>query len=170
MEINNFKISNNSYQPISINRSAGGYLVVGDGVNNSGIPANFIATGTSVFTSGGSPQLHISATNIQPYKNIIPSGSLDIGATASRFNNIYNNISTITNEIRMNTFSPVGSDYRQKGIFFRDGFNATSNGDNMCIRSIERTDPGPPVGVVGDRLMLSSYGGLSINTACWCCR
>ena len=163
MEINNYKNSNNSYQPISINRSAAGYLVVGDSVNNSGITANFIATGTSVFTSGGSPQLHISATNIQPYKNIIPSGSLDIGSTSSRFNNVYNNISTITNEIRMNTFAPVGSDYKQKGIFFREGYNGTLNGDNMCIRSIARTDPGPPVGVVGDRLMISSYGGLSIN-------
>lgn len=160
IELNNFKNSNNSYQPISINRSAGGYLVVGDGVNNSGITANFIANGTSVFTNGASPQLHISSSNIQPYKNIIPSGSLDIGATATRFNNIYNNISTITNEIRMNTFAPVGSDYRQKGIFFRDGFNSTSNPDNMSIRSIERNDGGT---LVGDRLMVSSYGGLSVN-------
>ena len=163
MEINNYKNSNNSYQPISINRSAGGYLVVGDGVNNSGITANFIANGTSVFTSGGSPQLHISATNIQPYKNIIPSGSLDIGATASRFNNIYNNISTITSEIRLNTFAPTGTDYTKKGIFFRESFNSIANGDNMCIRSVARPDVTSPSGYSGDRLMVSSYGGVSIN-------
>ena len=58
IEINNYK-NNVGYQAISINRSSGGYLVVGDAVNNSGIPANFIANGTSVFTNGASPLLHI---------------------------------------------------------------------------------------------------------------
>ena len=166
MEINNYKNSNNTHQPISINRTitSSSYVVIGANTNPTSISsADFVTNGQAVFCNAADVLLDVNSTNIQPYKNIIPSGSLDIGATASRFNNIYNNISTITNEIRMNTFSPVGSDYRQKGIFFRDGFNATSNGDNMCIRSIERTDPGPPVGVVGDRLMLSSYGGLSIN-------
>jgi hypothetical protein len=97
MEINNFK-NNVGYQPISINRSAGGYLVVGDSVNNSGITANFIANGTSVFTNGASPQLQLSSTNIQPYKNIIPNadGTLDIGFKDSGpsdkfFSNIYGN-------------------------------------------------------------------------------
>jgi hypothetical protein len=97
MEINNFK-NNVGYQPISINRSSAGYLVVGDGVNNSGIPANFIANGTSVFTNGASPLLHISPTDIQPYKNIIPNadGTLDIGFKDSGpsdkfFSNIYGN-------------------------------------------------------------------------------
>jgi hypothetical protein len=109
---------------------------------------------------GSSVYQQFNASGITTYQNTIPSGSLDIGATATRFNNIYNNISTITNEIRLNTFAPVGSDYRQKGIFFRDGFNGSSNGDNMCIRSIERNDAGT---LVGDRLALSSYGGISVN-------
>ena len=163
IELNNFK-NNIGYQPISINRSLGGYLVVGDGLNNSGISANFIANGTSVFTNGASPLLHVSPTNIQPYKNIIPSGSLDIGSAVAPFNNLYNNINTITNEIRLNTFVPVLGDFRKKGIFFREGFNSSSNGDNLCIRSIGRYDPtAVPPGNVGDRLMVSAYGGLSIN-------
>lgn len=166
MEINNYKNSNNTHQPISINRTitSSSYVVIGANTNPTSISsADFVTNGQAVFCNGASVLLDVNSSNITSYKNIIPSGSLDIGATATRFNNVYNNISTITNEIRMNTFTPVGTDYRQKGIFFRDGFNGTSNGDNMCIRSIERTDPGPPVGVVGDRLMLSSYGGLSIN-------
>ena len=164
MKLNNYRNSVSAYQPISINSTLLSYLVCGADINPTSInTANFISNGESVFSNGANPLLHISATNIQPYKNIIPSGSLDIGATATRFNNIYNNISTITNEIRMNTFAPVGSDYTQKGIFFREGYNGVLNGDNMCIRSIARTDPGPPVGTAGDRLLISSYGGLSVN-------
>ena len=166
IEINNYRNSDNTHQPISINRiiTSSSYVVMGAGVNPTNITsADFVSNGQSIFCSGANVLLDINSSTITPYKNIIPSGSLDIGSGVSPFNNIYNNISTITNEIRMNTFAPVGSDYRQKGIFFRDGFNGSGNGDNMCIRSIARTDPGPPAGVVGDRMMLSSYGGLSIN-------
>ena len=166
MEINNYRNDDNTYQPISINRTitSSSYVVCGAGVNPSNITsADFVSNGQSIFCNGASVLLDVNSTNIQPYKNIIPSGSLDIGSALAPFNNLYNNISTITNEIRMNTFAPVAGDYTQKGIFFRDGFNGTSNGDNMCIRSIARYDPGPPAGVVGDRLCISSYGGLSVN-------
>ena len=166
MEINNYKNSNNTHQPISINRTinSSSYVVIGANVNPTSISsADFVTNGQAVFCNANDVLLDVNSTNIQPYKNIIPSGSLDIGSGVSPFNQVYNNISTITNEIRLNTFVPVGSDYRQKGIFFREGFNSTSNGDNMCIRSIARFDAGPPAGNVGDRLMVSSYGGLSIN-------
>ena len=168
MEINNYRNTDNTYQPISINRSivSNSYVVIGAGVNPTNITAaDFISNGRSVFCNANDVLLDVNSSNITPYKNIIPSSSsLDIGSSASPFNNLYNNISTITNEIRMNTFVPVGiDDYKQKGIFFRQGYNGSSNGDNMCIRSIKRTDPGPPSTTVGDRLMLSSYGGLSFN-------
>ena len=165
MEINNYRNSDNTHQPISINRSivSSSYVVCGAGSNPTTITsADFVSNGRSVFSNGADVLLDVTTT-ITPYKNIIPSGSIDIGSGVSPFNNLYNNISTITNEIRMNTFAPVGTDFRQKGIFFRDGFNSISNGDNMCIRSIGRYDPGPPAGNVGDRLMLSAYSGLSIN-------
>ena len=166
LEINNYRNSDLTYQPISINRSivSSSYVVIGAGVNPTNITsADFISNGQSVFSNANDVILDVNSSNIQAYKNIIPSGSVDIGATATRFNNVYNNISTITNEIRLNTFAPVGSDYTQKGIFFREGYNGVLNGDNMCIRSIARTDPGPPVGTAGDRLLISSYGGLSVN-------
>lgn len=167
MEINNYRNSDNTHQPISINRTitSSSYVVIGAGINPTNITsADFVSNGQSIFCNGASVLLDVNSTNIQPYKNIIPSGSLDIGATATRFNNIYNNISTITNEIRLNTFSPVAGDYRQKGIFFREGYNGLSNGDNMCIRSVERTDFSTiPPSTAGDRMLISSYGGVSIN-------
>ena len=167
IEINNYRNSDNTHQPISINRTitSSSYVVMGAGVNPTNITsADFVSNGQSIFCSGANVLLDINSSTITPYKNIIPSGSLDIGATATRFNNIYNNISTITNEIRLNTFSPVAGDYRQKGIFFREGYNGLSNGDNMCIRSVERTDFSTiPPSTAGDRMLISSYGGVSIN-------
>jgi len=164
MEINNF--NNGGYRPISFNRGAS-YMVVGDVVNNSGVSSKFAVKGDAVFyaddgAGGYTNRLKIGAI-IEPSVSIFPTinNSLNIGNGNNYYKTIHSGIFDCKTQIKLNTFAPVSGSYRTKGIFFRLGFNGSTSpytGDNMAIRSCLSST------LVGDRMLLSAYGGLSFCT------
>jgi hypothetical protein len=164
MEINNF--NNGGYRPISFNRGTS-YMVVGDVVNNSGVSSKFAVKGDSIFyaddgVGGYTNRLKIGAT-IEPSVSIFPTinNSLNIGNGNNYYKTIHSGIFDCKTQIKLNTFAPVSGSYRTKGIFFRLGFNGSTSpytGDNMAIRSCLSST------LVGDRMLLSAYGGLSFCT------
>jgi len=164
MEINNY--NNGGYRPISFNRGTS-YMVVGDEINNSGISSKFAVKGDAVFyaddgVGGYTNRLKIGAT-IEPSASIIPTinNSINMGNNFYYYKTIHSGIFDCKGQLKMDTFSPVSGSYKTKGIYFRDGFDGSSSpytGDNMAIRSCLSS------ALVGDRMLLSAYGGLSFCT------
>ena len=160
LAINNYKNSvppSGAYRPISINRDTSSYLVCGASINPTSIPSNFISNGTSVFSNGPNPLLHISATNIQPYLDIIPSGvnAQDLGNGTNYFGETHTNYLDVKSHVFMDFFG--SSDIKNEGFYFRSGFSSGSGiQDNMCIRAHN-------AGGSNDGLMVSAYGGISLN-------
>lgn len=158
LAINNYKNSIASYRPICINRSDTTYVVMGASINPTSIsPVNFVSNGVSVFCNGASPLLHISSSNIKPYTSIIPNGvnAEDLGNATNYFGQTHTNKVDVKSDMFMNIFG--SSNLRNTGFFFRSGFGSGSGiQDNMCIR-------GHNAGGANDGLMISAYGGVSVN-------